>query len=48
MKQKGLRMIDDAPRAGAHRMRIAFVHPKSSCGVLTEMCEPARDHTPGQ
>jgi methylmalonyl-CoA/ethylmalonyl-CoA epimerase len=41
LKQAGLRMIDDAPRPGAHHVRIAFVHPKSSGGVLTELCEPA-------
>jgi methylmalonyl-CoA/ethylmalonyl-CoA epimerase len=41
LKQSGLRMIDDRPRPGAHAMRIAFVHPKSSFGVLTELCEPA-------
>lgn len=41
LKQAGLRMIDDAPRPGAHHMRIAFVHPKCTCGVLTELCEPA-------
>jgi methylmalonyl-CoA/ethylmalonyl-CoA epimerase len=42
LKQAGLRMIDETPRPGAHHMRIAFVHPKSSCGVLTELCEPAK------
>lgn len=42
IKDAGLRMIDDAPRAGAHQMQIAFVHPKSTFGVLTELCEPAR------
>src|SRR5262249_20812007 len=41
LKRAGLRMIDDVPRPGAHHMNIAFVHPKSSCGVLTELCEPA-------
>src|SRR5512143_3189505 len=41
LKQAGLRMIDNAPRPGAHHTRIAFVHPKSSFGVLTELCEPA-------
>lgn len=40
LKQSGLRMIDETPRPGAHHTRIAFVHPKSSCGVLTELCEP--------
>jgi methylmalonyl-CoA/ethylmalonyl-CoA epimerase len=41
LKQAGLRLIDETPRAGAHHMRIAFLHPKSSQGVLTELCEPA-------
>jgi methylmalonyl-CoA/ethylmalonyl-CoA epimerase len=41
LKQSGLRMIDETPRPGAHHMRIAFVHPKSTFGVLTELCEPA-------
>jgi methylmalonyl-CoA/ethylmalonyl-CoA epimerase len=40
-KQSGLRMIDDEPRLGSHHMQIAFLHPKSSSGVLTELCEPA-------
>lgn len=41
LKKDGLRMIDEVPRPGAHHMRIAFIHPKSSLGVLTELCEPA-------
>jgi methylmalonyl-CoA/ethylmalonyl-CoA epimerase len=41
IKASGLRMIDDAPRKGAHHMNIAFIHPKSTFGILTEMCEPA-------
>ncbi len=40
LKESGLRMIDEEPRRGAHHMQIAFVHPKSSFGVLTELCEP--------
>jgi methylmalonyl-CoA/ethylmalonyl-CoA epimerase len=40
LKQSGLRMIDDVPRPGAHHTRIAFVHPKSTFGLLTELCEP--------
>jgi methylmalonyl-CoA/ethylmalonyl-CoA epimerase len=40
VRQAGLRMIDEVPRAGAHQMRIAFVHPRSTFGVLTELCEP--------
>jgi methylmalonyl-CoA/ethylmalonyl-CoA epimerase len=44
LKQSGVRMIDEVPRPGAHHMRIAFLHPKSSCGVLTEVCEPMAGH----
>jgi methylmalonyl-CoA/ethylmalonyl-CoA epimerase len=39
MAAEGARMIDSVPRNGAHGTRIAFVHPKSSCGVLTELCQ---------
>lgn len=35
----GGRMIDDAPRDGAHGTRIAFVHPRAASGVLTELVE---------
>jgi methylmalonyl-CoA/ethylmalonyl-CoA epimerase len=35
----GGRMIDEKPRNGAHGTRIAFIHPKSSYGVLTELCQ---------
>lgn len=44
LKQGGVRLIDETPRPGAHHMRIAFVHPKSTFGVLTELCEPAAGH----
>ncbi len=40
LKRSGVRMIDDVPRPGAHHTRIAFLHPKSTFGVLTELCEP--------
>jgi len=36
---EGVRMIDQRPRCGAHDTRIAFLHPKSSAGVLTELCQ---------
>lgn len=39
-KQDGLRLIDEAPRPGAGGMNIAFLHPKSTRGVLTEFCTP--------
>jgi len=38
-KQKGLALIDEKPKAGADGKRIAFVHPKSTRGVLLELCE---------
>lgn len=41
LKSDGVRLIDEKPRDGAHRQRIAFLHPKASRGVLTELCEPA-------
>ncbi|GAB4275609.1 MAG: methylmalonyl-CoA epimerase [Deferrisomatales bacterium] len=36
---EGVRMVDQAPRSGAHHTRIAFVHPKASGGVLTELVQ---------
>ena len=35
----GLQLIDLKPRKGAENLMIAFLHPKSTCGVLTEICE---------
>ncbi len=36
---KEIRMIDETPRDGAHGTKIAFIHPKSSGKVLTEICQ---------
>ncbi len=36
---KGIRLVDKAPRKGAEGLDIAFLHPKSTLGVLTEFCE---------
>ncbi|MDP4274841.1 MAG: VOC family protein, partial [Bacteroidota bacterium] len=36
---KGVQLIDKQPRDGAEGMSIAFLHPKSTFGVLTELCE---------
>ncbi|HLP17215.1 MAG TPA: methylmalonyl-CoA epimerase [Bacteroidota bacterium] len=36
---KGVQLIDKAPRKGAEGLNIAFLHPKSTYGVLTELCE---------
>ncbi|MDY9919793.1 MULTISPECIES: methylmalonyl-CoA epimerase [Proteiniphilum] len=39
MENKGVRLIDKEARGGAEGLRIAFLHPKSTGGVLTELCE---------
>ena len=39
VEAKGVRLIDKAPRKGAEGLNIAFLHPKSTAGVLTELCE---------
>jgi methylmalonyl-CoA/ethylmalonyl-CoA epimerase len=36
---KGIQLIDKSPRKGAEGLNIAFLHPKSTSGVLTELCE---------
>ena len=41
LRAAGMRLIDDEPRAGIRGSRVAFVHPKSTGGVLTEVVEPA-------
>jgi len=38
-KNKGIRLVDEKPRGGAEGLDIAFLHPKSTNGVLTEFCE---------
>lgn len=38
-RSQGYRLIDEAPRPGGHGKQIAFLHPKSSHGVLTELCQ---------
>ncbi len=39
LSDKGVQLIDKAPRKGAEGLNIAFLHPKSTVGVLTELCE---------
>ena len=39
VEEKGVTLIDKAPRKGAEGLNIGFLHPKSTCGVLTELCE---------
>ncbi len=39
LKAAGVKLIDEAPRDGAHGMKIAFAHPTSTGGVLVEFCQ---------
>jgi methylmalonyl-CoA/ethylmalonyl-CoA epimerase len=41
VKAAGMRLIDEQPRIGIRGSRVAFLHPKASAGVLTELVEPA-------
>ncbi len=43
LKNKGFQLIDETPKDGAHGAKIAFLHPKSTGGVLLELCEK-KDH----
>jgi methylmalonyl-CoA/ethylmalonyl-CoA epimerase len=38
-ENKGIQLIDKQPRMGAEGLHIAFLHPKSTRGILTELCE---------
>ncbi len=39
LKDEGARLVDEVPRTGAHGAKIAFIHPKTSKGVLTELSQ---------
>lgn len=39
LSEEGIQLIDKAPRPGAHDMLISFLHPKSTNGVLMELCQ---------
>ncbi|MGH9370559.1 MAG: methylmalonyl-CoA epimerase, partial [Vicinamibacterales bacterium] len=41
LKSRGVRLIDESPRPGAHGSLVAFVHPSSAHGVLVELVEKA-------
>jgi len=40
LKAKGIELIDEKPRIGAHNSQIAFIHPRSANGVLVELVQP--------
>jgi methylmalonyl-CoA/ethylmalonyl-CoA epimerase len=44
LKERGVALIDDTPRSGIRNSRVAFAHPRSSGGVLTEIVQPAEGH----
>lgn len=45
VEAKGVQLIDKTPRKGAEGLDIAFLHPKSTLGVLTELCENKNNHS---
>ena len=44
LRDRGLRLIDETPRVGIRDSRVAFIHPQSAGGVLTEIVQPAEGH----
>jgi methylmalonyl-CoA/ethylmalonyl-CoA epimerase len=44
LAQTGMQLIDSKPRTGIRGSRVAFLHPRSSLGVLTEIVQPAEGH----
>lgn len=42
LKGRGVRLIDETPRPGAHGSLVAFIHPSSAHGVLVELKQPGR------
>ena len=44
LKEAGLKLIDETPRIGIRNSRVAFLHPKTAGGLLTEIVEPAEMH----
>jgi methylmalonyl-CoA epimerase len=44
LKQSGLRLIDETPRVGIRDSRVAFLHPATAGGLLTEIVQPAERH----
>jgi methylmalonyl-CoA/ethylmalonyl-CoA epimerase len=46
MRTKGVALIDERPRPGARQARVAFLHPKSTKGVLIELVEPQTSPLP--
>lgn len=43
LKSRGVRLIDETPRSGAHGWQVAFIHPEAASGVLTELVQTDGD-----
>lgn len=44
LKKQGVQLIDSEPRKGAHNTRIAFIHPRSTGGILVELTQEKKGH----
>jgi methylmalonyl-CoA/ethylmalonyl-CoA epimerase len=44
LREQGVELIDSEPRIGIRQSKVAFVHPRSTDGVLTEIVQPAEEH----
>lgn len=44
LAEAGVKLIDERPRTGIRQSRVAFLHPRATDGVLTEIVEPAEGH----
>jgi len=44
LRERGVQLIDETPRAGIRGSRVAFAHPRATGGVLTEIVQPAEEH----
>ncbi|MEA2285044.1 MAG: methylmalonyl-CoA/ethylmalonyl-CoA epimerase [Solirubrobacteraceae bacterium] len=44
LREQGMQLIDETPRIGIRDSRVAFIHPQSAGGVLTEIVQPAEGH----
>lgn len=43
LRKRGVRLVDETPREGAHGMTIAFLHPKATHGILMELVQPTSE-----
>jgi len=46
LKEQGIKLVHEVPKEGAHGNLVAFLHPKSTKGVLLELCQPGSKQNP--